>query len=306
MIIACLTDRRFTQFAGVLLASLFDKGEIGDSRVIVFGLGLRAADKARVRASCGAFSHRPEFVDIDLMTPVLRRLLPTRWSLGPANYARLLLPELVSGSGDRFLYLDCDMLVMSSLQPLIHADLQGNPLAAVREPDQSLHPAADGRLPHPAEIPYFNAGMLLIDLAEWRRLRLTDVTFDFIERHQERLRFAEQDALNCVLAGRWTELDPSWNFTHVRVRNAGDSCAGARIIHFTGGKPTARDSKHPARDIFLHYRAATPWRYHRLTTRFERRLQKSIHKRVARLKAWWVKKSTLSAGGRGRHDTAQS
>jgi lipopolysaccharide biosynthesis glycosyltransferase len=283
VIVACLTDRRFAQFAGVLLASLFDNGDIPDDwRLIVFGLGLRPGDKARIRASCGPFAERPEFIDIDVNTPVLSKLLPTRWSLTPANYARLLLPEMLAGEDDRLLYLDCDMLVLASLRPLATIDLEGYAIAVVCEPDAGNHPATDGRLQHPAEIPYFNAGLLLIDLDAWRREDLTRRTFAFIEANQTQLRFAEQDALNCVTAGRWKTLDPIWNYTHARVAAAGGYEA-ARIVHFTGAKPTTKDCGHPAQQLFLHYRAQTPWRHKRLTTRFERRMRKLLEKRVRRL-----------------------
>jgi lipopolysaccharide biosynthesis glycosyltransferase len=283
VIVACLTDRRFAQFAGVLLSSLFDNGDIADDwRLIVFGLGLRPGDKARIRASCGPFADRPEFVDIDVNNPVFSKLLPTRWSLTPANYARLLLPEIMAGEDDRLLYLDCDMLVLASLRPLATIDMEGCTIAVVCEPDASNHPAADGRLPHPAEIPYFNAGLLLIDLDAWRREDLTRRTFAFIQAHQSQLRFAEQDALNCVTAGRWKALDPAWNYTHARVAAAGGYEA-ARIVHFTGAKPTTKDCRHPAQPLFLRYRARTPWRHKRLATRFERRMSKLFQKRVRRL-----------------------
>lgn len=295
MIVACLTDRNFTEFAGVLLASFYDKGEVDDFRVIVFGLGLREKDKARIRASCGPFADRPEFIDIDGDTPVFRKLLPTRWSLSPANYARLLLPEMMAGEDDRLLYLDCDMLVLSSLRPLATLDMDGHALAAVREFDQRLHPANDGRLPHPADIPYFNAGLLLIDLGAWERQDLTQATFDFVEKNQGRLRFAEQDALNCVLAGRWKELDPAWNFTHARVSEAG-GYDQARILHFTGAKPTTKDCGHPAQQLFLRYRSMTPWRRKRLTTRFERRMAKILRKRLVRLRRQWNRAGLATLG----------
>ena len=32
--------------------------------------------------------------------------MPTKWSLSPANYARLLIPRMLAGQDDRVLYLD--------------------------------------------------------------------------------------------------------------------------------------------------------------------------------------------------------
>ena len=283
MIVACLTDRAFSQLAGVLLASLFENGDVDDDwRVIVFGLGLVARDKERIRASCGRFTDRPEFIDIDPTLPIFKTLSPTRWSRGVANYARLLIPQMMAGTDTRLLYLDCDMLVLSSLRPLAVLDMEGRALAAVPELNQSLHPAIDRRLPFPADIPYFNAGLLLVDLAGWNRQNLTRDTFDFVQKHQERLRFAEQDALNCVLAGRWKEIEAAWNFTHSHVGAAG-GYQQARILHFTGRKPTSRDCGHPAQELFLQYRLKTPWRGRRLISGFERRMGKSIRKHLRRL-----------------------
>ncbi len=89
-----------------------------------------------------------------------------------------------------------------------------------------------------------------------------------------------------MTAGDWKELDSAWNFTHARVAAAG-GYDEARIVHFTGGKPTSHDCENPAQALFLSYRSQTPWRHKRLTTRFERRMQKLARKRLTWLKRLW-------------------
>jgi lipopolysaccharide biosynthesis glycosyltransferase len=285
VIVACATDRRFAQLAGVMLASLFDKGEVGDWRVVVFGYRLRPRDKAKLRQSCGTNGDRLEFIDVDPHSPMLTHLLPTRFGLSPAPYLRMLMPALLGDALGRLIYLDADTLVLSSLRPLADLDLQGCVLAAA-EDHESTHPAKDGRLPFPPDQPSFNSGVLVFDLERWRNLDLSRRAFQFLVEHEDRLAFADQDVLNCILVGQWKALPPGWNFTHHRARAAG-GCDGAHIAHFTGGKPWSADCGHPAQELFLRYRAQTPWRHRRLSTRLERRIAKLFYKRMRRLKGRW-------------------
>ncbi len=262
-----------------MLASLFENGDVGDFKVVVFGLNLRRGDKAKLRQSCGSATANLQFRDIDASKPPLSRLMPTRWSLSPANYSRLILPDLLSDECDRLIFLDSDMLIHASLRPLSTIDLAGFPIGAVRE-DHHVHPASDGRLPLPAEIPYLNAGLLVVDVARWRAEKVTRRCFSFIKSYEARLRFAEQDALNCVLIGGWKELPRKWNFIHRGATDSG-TFASAVVTHFAGGvKPWSKECAHPARNLFFHYRAKTPWRNRRLTTRFERRMGKLVRKRL--------------------------
>lgn len=299
VIVACATDRRFTQLAGVMLASLFDKGEVGSWRVMVFGYRLRDRDKARICLSAGSNGALIDFVDVDPTSPLLKSRMPTRFALSPAPYVRLLIPELLGYAAGRLVYLDADTLVLSSLQPLKTFDMQGCALAAV-EDHASTHPAnRGGEFLFAADAPYFNSGVLLFDLERWGSLDLTRRAFEFIEAHEGVIDFPDQDALNCVLDGKWVALPPEWNFTHHRATAAG-GYKQAHVVHFTGVKPWSADCRHTARELYLHYRASTPWRHKRLTTRFERRMGKSLHKRAVRFRRWRKKVlQHISAGSRG-------
>ena len=287
--IACTTDRRFAELAGVMLASLFRNGEVGGWRVVVIGYRLRERDKARLRQSCGADGERLEFIDVDPKMPEVRRLLPTRFALSPAPYLRLLIPSLLAGVTGRVIYLDADTLVLSSLRPLAHTKLEKEHVLAAAEDDASTHPRNDGRIPSfPPDRPYFNSGVLLIDLDGWRDQDVTRRAFAFIAKNEHRLAFADQDVLNAVLCESWRALAPEWNYTHHRA-SKGD-CASAHVVHFTGNKPWSNDCLHPAKGLFLQYRAETPWRHRRMTTHFERRMGKWLNKRAARLKRFWMKR----------------
>jgi lipopolysaccharide biosynthesis glycosyltransferase len=268
MIITCAFDRRFCEHAGVMLASLFANGDIGNARVIVFGYELRGKDKRNIRASCGTQGDRLEFIDIAPSDPTLLWVNSFRPKISPALYARLLIPPILADERDRLLFLDCDMIVVSSLRPLFELALDGYVAAAV--PDvASTHPARLGGFPFPEDAPYFNAGMMLIDLPTWRKRGLTQAVFDVFEREGKRLKYGEQDAQNIALAGQWKALGTEWN-AHENVVDRLGGYEAARIIHFTGPqKPNSDQCTHPLRSVYLRYREQTPWRGRRLTSRNE-------------------------------------
>ncbi len=296
MIIACAPDRRFSELAGVMLYSLFKNGEIGHARVIVFGWELRNSDKRKLRESCGGAGDRLEFIDIDASDKTLRWLSSFKPKLAPSIFARLLMPAILAEENDRLLYIDCDMIVVKSLRPLIEVDLEGCPVGATVDVAET-HPANDPRgprLPFAAELPYFNSGLMLFDLAKWREMNVSQAVYDVFEREGKRLSWIDQDALNMALIGRWKALDPTWN-VHPRIAGQLGGYETACILHYTSrDKPWAEACDHPLQALYLEYREHTPWAGRRLETEFDQRLRKKIDKRKRWIKLFW-KRLTVGA-----------
>jgi lipopolysaccharide biosynthesis glycosyltransferase len=134
-----------------------------------------------------------------------------------AAYLRLLLPRLLPEHVDRLLYLDCDILCSGSRRELFDVDLRGNVLAAVRDAHVETLSDMDG-MPGLAQYPdldpnapYFNAGVLVIDLPAWREQGVTERCFEYVRRHAAEARFTDQDALNHALYGKWLRVPREWN-----------------------------------------------------------------------------------------------
>src|SRR5208337_4261016 len=62
------------------------------------------------------------------------------------------------------------------------------------------------------DTPYFNAGMMAIDRAAWRREKLTEQVAKALAENPQRYPFNEQDALNATLKGDFAPLSPRFNF----------------------------------------------------------------------------------------------
>lgn len=157
-----------------------------------------------------------------------------------AVYLRLDLPNLVPPHVHRLLYLDSDILVHGDLGPLWETPLGRAPWAAVCDGINRTMGDWGGVPGMGADVrkdaPYFNSGVLLIDVPKWRRLRVTKRCVEYLYEHRDHLRFPDQDALNLVGYDRWLQLDPSWNDMMGWWRSpTGESDPKhARVTHFIG------------------------------------------------------------------------
>ncbi|WP_410812239.1 glycosyltransferase [Micromonospora sp. 067-2] len=64
---------------------------------------------------------------------------------------------------------------------------------------------------------YFNSGVICVDVPAWRAADIGATALSLVTKHG----LSDQHALNTVVAGRWTALDPRWNvLTHYDAPSA--------------------------------------------------------------------------------------
>lgn len=238
------------------------------SSIAIVSCGISSASKERLLQLMWESGTRLDIIELDVR---LLDGLPSGFHTGAevmslAAYARLYLPSILPESWGRVVYLDPDTLTRSSLVELWNVDLAGAPFAAAQEPYcphiSSKHGVRDwealGLNPH---APYFNSGVMLMDLAMWRSADLGPTAIDYARRNFHKLYQLDQEALNAVVDGRFYLLDPIWNVTSYwrrEDRRTGaytDILESARIRHFTGQfKPWLPAGKgQPHAEEFLAY-----------------------------------------------------
>jgi hypothetical protein len=172
----------------------------------------------------------------------------------PANFARFqigdLFPEL-----ETVLYLDTDVIVMrGALFDANWRALLGGATAAavprregfqvsyfvtaaerVKELYRGRHEGKDGDLDARA----FNAGVMLLDLQRWRRLRINDECAFWVRQNREARLWSlgTQPVLLVALLGEWKELDWRWNVDRLgwnRELDEEEMEREALIVHWNG------------------------------------------------------------------------
>lgn len=153
-----------------------------------------------------------------------------------AAYFRLLLARLLPQIS-KVIYLDCDLLINGSLNELWNTAIKDYAVAGV-EDKMVTH---KDELGFPENKPYFNSGVLLINLDYWRQKNLTGQFLQFLGTNSERIRYWDQDVLNMVLQDKCLFLPKKWNYIPTADKVTND----VRILHFAG--------KHKPWDIHYPY-----------------------------------------------------
>ncbi|WDR07125.1 glycosyltransferase family 8 protein [Devosia rhodophyticola] len=192
------------------------------------------ADLAKIAIEFGAKLVWYDLDQSDQFNQTVDRI-PAKKRFGKIVYARLLLDRLIDPSIERVVYLDCDVLVRAPIEQLYDVDLGDCAIGAVRDTMGGF--ITGGRdLAHNGEIfdiadPYFNSGVIVIDIAKWREADigsridglLADGTMDKL--------YFDQDILNLIFVNKWQQLPARWNTIDARGAHEGMDVA---LLHYTG------------------------------------------------------------------------
>lgn len=271
--VVVLTDRAYLPWCATTITSamLASPGAHIVAHVLCAG-DVDVGERNTLRAMAGALSGEVVCAQIDEAT------LDAFPSKGPAfgdriSWARVNLGEALHDLS-KVVYLDADTLVVGSLEDLWRLPLHDAPVAAVANVTEiSMRPHLE-HLGFGAPSEYFNAGVMVADLAQWRTDRVGEALSRFVNGHAAPLPWFDQDALNVVFVGRWHALHPRWNAMNslwtwedlaFEVLGASDvrkARSDPAVLHFEGPnfcKPWHQMSDHPWRQRYRDAFALTPW-----------------------------------------------
>ena len=278
--LVCAADDHYAMPLAVAIRSALERIRGAALRVFILDSGMSTSNRERVLASWSGLPVRPVWLSIpdaycsQLGTLPVSSIREMR-HVSRSSYARLMLGELLPQDVRRVIYLDCDMLVRADLGELWAIGQDGNVVLAVQDYYVHTlgHPAISGCLPDglPPVSPYFNSGVLVIDVELWRRHQIGARCMEYLGQYGEQNRYLDQDALNVVLHGMWKAVGYRWNQQRY-IHQAGmqdlpmnlEQYAVAKnrpcIIHFTtGDKPWLAACKHPDRRLFIEQLEKTAW-----------------------------------------------
>ncbi|MCJ2038556.1 glycosyltransferase family 8 protein [Methylobacterium sp. J-059] len=262
-ILFCI-DRAYLRQAGVTLGSILEHNPTTAFEVYVAGFDRDPAASeaifARLAARHGSCTIRYADLEEGLFAD-----LPVTRQFSASIYTRIVLDRFIDRRHGRVLYLDADTVVRSDLHGLWTTPLEGYVLAAVQD-----HFRLDSEaIGFAADEPYFNSGVLLINMHAWRAEACEGRVLAYLGETGRDLPWMDQDALNVVLRGRVRFLDLGWNFQprcadvpagFLGLTSAAYAAlrADPYLIHYTTSqKPwNAAHRVHYSRDFFAAARTA--------------------------------------------------
>ncbi|MGG6282955.1 glycosyltransferase family 8 protein [Leptolyngbya sp. AN03gr2] len=245
-------DTRYEQHFGVAVTSLLinNPGQVSKVHIITD----RASQSLQSKLDRLQKNHAVPFCTYEIDGKQFSSFkLSAHFSI--AAYFRLLAAEVLPSDLDRVLYLDSDLVVTSSLAELWSLDISEYPIAAwghrVVTNKKRLELQNDY---------YFNSGVMLINLAAWRRDQIPTQAMQFVNEHPEMIRFVDQDALNKIIDGDFLQLPEKWNSLVDLSTERSQFGEDAAIVHFVGSlKPWQIWCLNPDKAIYWKYLKQSPW-----------------------------------------------
>lgn len=256
MQIALASDTNYFHGLAVALSSvLMHTTGLERAAFHVLDGGLKTAQRRHLERMV---RHRGESLTVTFHPLELERFRGVHLLQGSAvTYARLLLPELLEGVNE-VLYLDADVYYGADLRILWECDLAGAAVAAARDSVVQVL-GRDGPWLTPgspdAERPYFNAGVIKIDLDYWRRHDVGGIALAIAQAEPEKCRYWDQTILNHLLKDSVTWV-PGYLNLQICDGNSVDwgqeQCENRNLHYIHQPKPWTRHSR---RKSFRYWRA---------------------------------------------------
>lgn len=178
------------------------------------------------------------------------------------HYYKLLVPYILPKRLNKAIYFDSDLLVLDDIEKLWKKRLNKKIIGAVLDGGVPFFGNEWGisnykELKLNPNLPYFNSGVMVIDLKRWRKEKVSQKTILYTIKNKNKLVLYEQYGLNIVLIHRWKRLPEEWNhFQYIKDSKK------PKIIHFaiSSKKPIYRSYNGKYKKLFFNYLNKTAWR----------------------------------------------
>ncbi|MBQ4385445.1 MAG: glycosyltransferase family 8 protein [Kiritimatiellae bacterium] len=262
------TDENFVYYTAVSIVSLLRHNS--GVTVVVLSDGLSSSSKLFLASRVSSYGGEFLYFDVSKQIRTLSNLGYNGYT-SFLTYARIFIGDCLVGCNDRVLYLDGDTLVDGDLSSLFDFDLRGKPLAFAPDCMPSAYRSV---ISMSLNRPYFNAGVMLVDLARFRSSRVKSRFLRYLSMSRGVGVFPDQDIFNRFFFDEIVVLPPQYNFiTHwflfdfPGIKRIVKSPVGftevdflsARrkplIFHFLGntlGRPWFSSSRHPLASLYRY------------------------------------------------------
>ena len=266
--IAFALDENYIQPMSVAIVSLLkNSGKNDDICLYVLCNKVSDASKNKLFELKKIKDFQIQFLDIDMSEFSSFNLLGSHITV--TAYFRMKLADLLP-EVKKIIYLDCDIIVKTSLKELFDYDLSGKYIAAVEDIGCTYLRKYHNEI-CPYDFVYVNSGVLLINLEEWRKDNVPAKLYNTAEARINHFQH-DQEIINIVCHDKCLLADLSWNVQDSFYRNDAivktnnnseyiKKCSKKpKIIHFTASKKPWNEVSMPAAYEWWYYNKFSPIR----------------------------------------------
>lgn len=286
--LAIAFDQNYITPFYVMITSVFHNNKESRFHIHTIVTGISDQDKEEMQRF--VHQHHSAIFFYEIAPKAIEGLvIPEQSYFTVATYYRLFFPSLVPAAVRKLLYLDTDIVVVGDLKELYHTNISGYPVGAVAEVNATKSRPDLGI----TEIgTYFNAGVMLMNIPEWKKQEISEKAIQFLHDFPEKIVWVDQDALNVVLMNNYVKLAAKFNVIPQDIprclpkRRYYEFLKDKIVIHYSlkVHKPWNVDSRNKLRYLYHNFLKQSPRSYEKKYIKFQ--LTASTIKNIVKIRAF--------------------
>ena len=272
------SDDNYAWLMGISMISLFENNK--DSKeinVFLFGDNLSEKNQNKMTSIAEKYGRSCCHVDVAKIN-IPRVLMSERYP--KSTFSRLFAYDLLPKEVEKLIYLDCDTIVMGSLEEMFNMDVSKKAFLVTKD---CMGKAYKRKIGLKDTDTYVNAGVMLMNMKRLREIPIVERMVAFVDKYSDAMTYADQEIVNGIFQGDFgilpVEYDMQTQFVQypyeeiVRIRHPHHFYTkeevefgkrNPKIYHYTtcmlDVRPWFSNSKIVNAWAFDKYMAMSPWK----------------------------------------------
>ena len=266
---------------GISILSLLENNKnVNEINLYIMDNSITNKNKEKLRQVAEKYGRKICFLPMPDMKALTGQSIETgRWNI--STFGRLYMANALPKTVHKVLNIDCDTIIVDSIEPLWNIDLTVKVFGGMCECINNRYRRNVGMKNGE---PYLNGGVVFMNCDVVREEGYENKFTDYIKKYGSSLGYLDQDVLNGVvpttkkkvLPMRYNMISIYYYATYeqvLKIRRSKDfyskkeylnAVQNPGIVHFTtcfldGLRPWNEGNTHPYRNRFLRYKAMSPW-----------------------------------------------
>lgn len=288
---------------GISILSLLENNKAAkEINIYIMDNHITDANKSKLSKVVEKYGRKIQFIPMpDMKEKTGIEIDTRRWNI--STFGRLYMAGVLPETVHKVLNIDCDTIIVDSIEELWETDLTGKVVGGMLEciNDRYRHNVGmkDGEY-------YLNGGVIFLNLDEVRKFDYERKFTEYIVKYGDSLAYLDQDVINGTvpqdkkvkLPIRYNMLSPYFYVNYEQMltmrrsrsfyskKEYEDGVKNPVLVHFTtcyldGLRPWIKGNKHPYLQEFLRYKEMSPWK--------DVPLSEDTRKAKSKLCSWMVK-----------------
>lgn len=190
------SDDNYAWLMGISMISLFENNRGSQEiNVFLFGDNLSEENQSVMTSIANQYGRNCYHVDVAKIN-IPQILMSERYP--KSTFSRLFAYDLLPDDVEKLIYLDCDTIVMGSLDEMFDMDVEGKAFLATKD---CMGKAYKRKIGLKDSDTYINAGVMLMNIKRLREMPIAERIVAFVDKYADAMTYADQEIVNGIFQG---------------------------------------------------------------------------------------------------------